>query len=129
MFGGSFVGYSIIAPRSDPEGEFSEFIARLVPDLGADDPVLKEFARDAVAYFGKRFSENFGTHVMLMSNPWMSSLLDERRKRTQLFFERLVITTFMRSTDYFDAIKEKRPVLYLSYADPYTAGCSNPLIA
>ncbi len=129
VFGGSFVGYKIFEARSDPADAFSKFIARLVPDLGVDEPSVEEFCKEAVAYFGKRFSENFGTHVMLMSNPWMSSALDERRKRTQLFFERLVITAFFRSTDYFDAMQENRPVSYLSYADPYAAGCSNPLAA
>jgi len=127
LAGASFVGYQTFVPASNPKKAIAEYIARLVPDLQPDSPVVSAFAADATEYMSKRFIDNFKIHIALMSNPLMTNMLDTARAKKQRYFEQLLITTFMRSTDYFTASAEKREPSYIVFADPYSAGCSNPM--
>jgi len=122
----AFGGYRVLAPMSDPAGAIAQFIARQVPGVQPTDPAVTAFAADAAEKF-RPMANFFETHIALMRNPAFAGFLPEQEAWTQSEFERRIITYFMRSTDYMLRSAPDQPVTYLLFADPYTAGCSNPL--
>jgi hypothetical protein len=103
---------------------------------------LKELVRDRLHYLKfsdevlDRFSKDF------LADPeqpkgYLGTMLYAGQRavhRPQLFtsklplfrFERMVISAFLMSTDFFrEGANVDRPLTYVAYNDPYTRGCSN----
>ena len=121
-------GYRLLAPLSDQEGTIAGFIADHVPEVSADDEVVATFAADFIKdSIIPNYRHNFDMHVILLANPFLMPLLGAGQLALQKGFERLIITRFLRSTDVLLREDRSASVTYLGLADPYVAGCSNPL--
>ena len=120
-------GYRIFAPVADPERAIARFIVRQVPDVAADDAVTAMFASDAVAYMRHQFAANFDAHIALLDNALLTRFLPDQQADHQSRFERTLVTLFMRSTDLLLPGRGGGAVNYITFADPYLAGCSNPI--
>ncbi len=120
-------GYVVLGPVVNREGTIAAFIARHVPQVRADDAVVTTFASEVMPMVEKRFRWNLDTHVALMANPFLQRFLGEDQLIVQEDLERTLLTTFLRSTDLLLAAEPGSPVNYIAIADPYAAGCSNPL--
>ena len=123
---GTFTGYRLLAPISDPEGAIAHFTASHVPHVKAGDEVVRTFSTAAVPEMQNLFGTNFKAHVAILANPALKALLPEDEAIAQSNFERTIITLFVRSTDLLLRPDHTTPVSFLTFADPYTAGCSNP---
>jgi len=123
----AFGGYRVLGPMADREGTIAGFIANHVPQVSTDHPAVTTFASEVMTMVEKRFRWNLDTHMALMGNPFLKRFLSDDQMVIQDDLERTLITTFLRSTDILLANDPDAPVNYLMLADPYAAGCSNPL--
>jgi hypothetical protein len=123
----AFGGYRLFAPIADKEGTIAAFIARHVPQVRASDEAVTTFAAEVIPFVEQRFHWNFDAHIAIIANPVLQRFLDAEQLMVQDELERTLLTTFLRSTDLLLQGEPGGPVSYLTLADPYTAGCSNPL--
>lgn len=123
----AFGGYRVLGPGMDREGTIANFIARQVPQVSAGDSCVTTFAREVMGMVEKRFRWNLDMHMSLIANPLLQRALDDEQMVVQSDLERMLVTTFLRSTDLLLAPASGGPVNYIAIADPYVAGCSNPL--
>ncbi len=123
----AFGGYRVLGPGLDREGTIARFIARHVPQVRADDRAVTTFASEVMGMVEKRFGWNLDMHMALIANPLLQRALDGEQLVVHSDLERILVTTFLRSTDLLLSPAPGGPVNFIAIADPYVAGCSNPL--
>jgi hypothetical protein len=113
-------------PSLRPEAAIIDFLRRAVPDLEMGEADLSAFAREIVARNGMNLPKRTA-HFVLLGHGGAAALLPDGVAELQRRNEEQIITDFMRSTDYLDPGRGTAPTVYLGFADPYEAGCSNHL--
>ena len=107
-----------------PELRLKELIRDRLHYLKISDEVIDRFSRDFLAD-----PENHRGYLGTMLYAGQRAVY-----RPQLFtgklplfrFERIVISAFLMSTDFFrEGANVDRPLSYVAYNDPYTRGCAN----
>ena len=122
--GGVIAAASVAVLPLSPELRLKELIRDRLDYLKISDEVLDRFSRDFLAdpanhkgYLGTMLYA--GQRAVYRPQLFTSKL--------PLFrFERIVISAFLMSTDFFhEGANVDRPLSYVAYNDPYTRGCAN----
>ena len=108
------------------QGVVERFVRRSCPSQGLSDAEVADFAQGFLAH-----SQLAGARrrmvLFLMENRWAHAMVPSRVRDAQERQERHLVTRFALSTDLFDAGRDDGPPRYWGYADPYGAGCANPV--
>ncbi len=113
-------------PSLRPEATIIDFLRRAVNDLKMDEADLSAFAREILARNRMNLPKRT-VHFALLRHGAAAGFMPEGVAVSQRRNEEQIITDFMRSTDYLNPGRGSAPTVYLGFADPYEAGCSNPL--
>jgi hypothetical protein len=124
LAGGGIIAASFAVLPLSPELRLKDLIRDRLPYLKISDEVLDKFSRDFLAD-----PENHKGYLGTMLYAGQRAV-----HRPQLFpsklplfrFERIAISKFLMSTDFFhEGANVDRPLSYVAYNDPYTRGCAN----
>lgn len=119
-------GAVAIAPSVDPEGAVAALVRRCVPDLDMPATEIRAFAADYLARNPLAFPKG-SAHLFLMAHDVPGGAVSDRVEAGRRRIQEEVITAFMLSTDHLDPARGDAPTTYFGPADPYEAGCANPI--
>jgi hypothetical protein len=126
IFGSAACGLvaSALAAPAWQLGAIARVIRTHVPDAKVTEPDLEAFANELVAH------EHMLLRPLLAASTLpapLRNLLPRAAKGYIEKAERIVATNFLLGTDYFDPERKSDLVSFISYPDPYSGGCANPL--
>jgi hypothetical protein len=115
--------------RAPSPADIEALIYRRLAYMPLDPAGVAEFAAEYARRYGVlsmsvHFRETFGG---LLATEAVLPLLPVERSQRLFTFERRLVSSFLRSTDYFrrDA-GDGRSVRYVAFADPYELPCNHP---
>lgn len=122
----ALMGAGFTVAMADMQDGVAAFIRRSFPDLDMAEEDLQAFA--GAMTLSMRMSNAkqsvFATMLNSRGHEQIGSyVVPDRLERAQ----GEIVAMFLRSTNYADPDREDAPVIFFGFADPYTAGCSNPL--
>lgn len=119
-------GGAVLGPSIRPERAVIAFLHRAFPGLDMEPEGLMEFAHEIVARMDMARHRK-ALHLTLLQYGAMMNFLPENIGEDQPARERAIVTMFLRSTDFLDPARGDAQVQLLAFADPYLAGCANPI--
>lgn len=110
---------------AESEDAIISLIRKSFPDLDMAEGELLEFASIARGRIEER--SHSAVWSTLVRHKTARRVLDGLSDRDLERLPSLIVTDFIRSTDYLDPDRGSRPTRLVNYADPYRVGCANPL--
>ncbi|MBS7671572.1 hypothetical protein [Croceicoccus gelatinilyticus] len=117
-------GFSLTS--SDLVSGIEETVRRAFPDLRMASHDLRAFSVRMARFLDYEAKKELAVSVLLdhpVGKIAGDTLVDQRVRRA----EGKIVARFLRSTDMLDPDRQGEEISLIGFADPYEAGCSNPV--